>query len=111
MRRIVGKKKKPPKIDNLCEKIRDCLKHHRYRQSRHAMERVDKRRVTFLAVLYVLETGYREEAKDSYEEVFQNWKYSMRGKTEEDVNLRVIITIDKENIIIITVVNLDITED
>lgn len=102
----MNKQKRPPKIDNLCEKIQSCLKKHKYRQSRHAMERVNKRNVTFLDVLHVLENGYREETKDSYDEAFQSWKYSIRGKTVEDIDLRVIISINEENMIIITVINL-----
>lgn len=102
----MNKQKRPPKIDSLYEKIQNCLKKHRYRQSRHAMERVDRRNITFFDVLYVLENGCREEAKDSYDEAFQSWKYSIRGKTVEAIDLRVIISINEENMIIITVVNL-----
>jgi hypothetical protein len=67
--------------------------------------------VTFQDVLFVLETGRREEAKDSYDEVFQNWKYAIRGKTLENVDIRVIVTITVDNIVIITVVNLTKKDD
>jgi len=97
--------KRPPKDTSICQKIKKCLINRRYKQSLHALERIDKRKVSFQDVLFVLETGRREEAKDSYDEAFQSWKYAIRGKTLEDVDLRVIISINEENIIIITVVN------
>ncbi len=104
-------RKRPPKDDNLGIRIQNCLKNRKYKQSLHALERIDKRKVTFQDVLYVLETGRQEEAKDAYDEIFQNWKYSIRGKTLEDVDIRIIITINEENVVIITVVNLTMEEN
>lgn len=75
------------------------------------MERIDERKATLFDVLYVLENGYREEAKDSYDEAFKTWKYSIRGKIEGDIELRIIIKINEESIVIITVVNLDLKEE
>ncbi|MBS0623011.1 MAG: DUF4258 domain-containing protein [Verrucomicrobia bacterium] len=102
--------KRPLKDAEIAAKIKNCLENRRYKQSLHAMERIDKRKVSFQDVLFVLETGHREEAKDSYDETFQNWKYSIKGKTLENVNIRVIITLNEENIIVITVVNLTIKD-
>jgi hypothetical protein len=103
--------KRPPKDAEIAPKIKNCLINRRYKQSLHALERIDKRKISFQDVLFVLETGRREEAKDSYDEAFQNWKYAIRGKTLEDVDIRAIITINEDNIVIITVVNLTIKED
>lgn len=103
--------KKPPKDAEIVKKIKNCLANRQYKQSLHALERIDKRKITFQDVLFILETGRREEVKDSYDEVFQNWKYAIRGKTLEEDDIRVIITISEDNIIIITVVNLTITEE
>lgn len=104
-------KNKPPKDAGIVKKIKNCLINQRCKQSLHAIERIDKRRVSFQDVLFVLETGYREEVKDSYDEAFQNWKYAIRGKTLEKDDIRVIITISEDNIIIITVVNLTLIEE
>jgi hypothetical protein len=60
--------KKPLKDAEIGTKIKNCLTNRRYKQSLHALERIDKRKVTFQDVLYVLEIGWREEAKDSYDE-------------------------------------------
>lgn len=100
-----------PKDADIGLKIKDCLANRRYQQSLHAMERIDKRKLTFEDVLFVLETGRREKIKDSYDEAFQNWKYAIRGKTLEGIDVRVIITINEDNIIIITVVNLTKKDD
>ncbi len=102
---------RPYKDVEIAKKIKNCLINRQYKQSLHALERIDKRKVTFQDVLFVLENGRREEAKDSYDEAFQNWKYAIRGKTLEDIEIRVIIVISEDNIVIITVVNLTIGRD
>lgn len=101
--------RKPAKLSNLCEKIKTALDTRKYRQSLHALQRMDKRKVTFLDILYVLENGYREESKDAYDDAFHKWKYAIRGRTLENVSIRVIITFDDDDLLIITVINL--TED
>ncbi len=105
------KTEKPPKDREIELKIKDCLIKRRYRQSLHAFERIDKRKVSFQDVLFVLETGRREEAKDAFDEAFKNWKYSIRGNTLENVDIRIIVTLNESNVVIITVVNLNIKED
>ena len=64
--------KRPSKDAEIVAKIKNCLRNRGYKQSLHALQRIDKRKVTFQDVLYILETGRREEAKDSYDEAFQN---------------------------------------
>jgi hypothetical protein len=76
-----------------------------YSVSAHALERQNQRLIDLKHVLYVLKTGTREESKDLFDVKRQMWKYAIRGKTTENINLRVIIAFEDE-MIIITVMRL-----
>jgi hypothetical protein len=52
-----------------------------------------------------LKNGNREEEKELFDVKKQMWKYAIRGKTIDGVNLRVIVAFEEE-MIIITVVRL-----
>ena len=92
--------KRPPQVSNLLWVIRDCIEQRKYTHTTHALKRVDTRKVSLPDVIYVLKNGYHEKRKTSFDEAFQNWKYSIRGKT-----------LSKSGMLIITVINLSINED
>lgn len=56
-------------------------------------------------VLYVLKHGYHEKRKTTFDEVFQTWKYAIRGKTIDTVDVRIIIAFDEDDMLIITVID------
>lgn len=95
--------KKPKKIENLVEHIRDCITSGSYRETFHATERKSKRNITLPEIVHVLMTGKHEKIKDYFEETFQTWNYAIRGKTINDLELRVIVSFEEErNLLIIT---------
>jgi hypothetical protein len=53
----------------------------------------------------VLKNGYHEKVKTSFDEMFQTWKYAIRGKTLENWDIRIIVTFDATQMIIITVMH------
>ncbi len=67
---------------------------------------MEKRGVQFLDVMYVLHQGSHEKKKTFFHEASQKWRYSIRGKTPDSLELRVVITFDENEMIIITVVDL-----
>lgn len=97
--------KRPPQSDKLFQKILDCLDMGRYRQSKHALERELERKIS-LPDVYVLKKGYHEKRKTSFDEAFQTWKYAIRGKTIDDIDIRIIISFDETGMMIITVMHL-----
>ena len=99
------KSKRPSQLEELFPSIRHCIETGRVRQSRHAIDRQIERTIDLPDVLYVLKNGYHEKPKTSFDEVFQTWKYSIRGKTLEGVDIRVIIAFDEEGMMIITVMH------
>lgn len=97
------KAKQPFPLDELFPKIRHCLDMGLYRQSKHAIERELERKIDLSDVLYVLKNGYHEKRKTSFDEAFQTWKYAVRGKTLDEIDIRIIIAFDNTGMIIITV--------
>ena len=99
------KAKRSPKQDELFPKIHDCLEKGFYRQSKHAIERGLEREIDIPDVLYVLKNGYHEKQKTSFDETFQTWKYAVRGKTLDEIDIRIIIAFDDTGMMIITVMH------
>lgn len=102
---MTDKAKRPSPLDDLSLKIRHCLDTGRYRQSKHAIERELQRKINLPDVLYVLKNGYHEKRKTSFDETFQTWKYAIRGKTLDTIDVRIIIAFDDSGMMIITVMH------
>ncbi|HEV8051140.1 MAG TPA: DUF4258 domain-containing protein, partial [Parachlamydiaceae bacterium] len=99
------KSKRPSQLDELFPKIRDCIDKGSYRQSKHAVERKIERCIDLPDVLYVLKNGYHEKQKTSFDETFNAWKYAIRGKTLDNIDIRIIIAFDDNDMLIITVMH------
>jgi len=99
-------KRSPPPLNEIFPKIRDCIAKGLYRQSMHAIERELERKIDLPDVLYVLKNGYHEKRKTSFDEAFQTWKYAVRGKTLDEINIRIIIAFDGTGMMIITVMHI-----
>lgn len=97
--------KRPSQLNELFPKICDCLDKGFYRQSKHAIERKLEREIDLPDVLYVLKNGYHEKQKTSFDEIFQTWKYAIRGKTLDENDIRIIIAFDDTGMMIITVMH------
>jgi hypothetical protein len=97
--------KKSPQITYLIKNIGDCIQQGRYVLSKHAIERKFERNIELEDVLYVLKTGYHEREKTSFDEIFQTWKYAIRGKTLENLDLRIIVAFESVDMIVITVMH------
>jgi hypothetical protein len=93
-----------PEIDPIL-KARECIRRQTYRISRHALERQKERSISLKQVLYVLKNGYHEEKYSVFEVKNQTWKYAIRGKTPEGIELRVIVAF-LEGMAIITVIKI-----
>lgn len=99
------KKNPPEKLCNLLEKIKECIEDGRYIITTHALERQDERVIDTLVVLYVLKTGYEEKKKSHFDAQYNAWKYAIRGTTLDNLDIRIIVAFDENEIIIITVMH------
>lgn len=86
--------------------VRQCLEEGRYLDTRHALVRKYERNITRLEILQVLKTGFHEKKKDYFDQIHNSWNYSIRGKTVDSRELRIIVSFDNDNILIITAIHL-----
>ena len=101
-------KKRPGKTQDLMNKIRDAVESGAYFDMTHALERSVERQITRPEYEYVLLNGYHEKSKDDYKEKYKAWNYAIRGKTLDKRNIRVVISFDKDDLLVITVIDLDV---
>ena len=96
------------KVPDLMKQIRCRLDEGRYFDTRHALGRKSERKISRTEVGYVLRHGWHEKKNDQYEERFKAWNYAVRGKTPDKRELRVIISFNENNMLIITAIELKI---
>lgn len=104
------KPKRPPKIPDLKARVVQHIDQKTYRDTVHAIERREQRKITLPEMLEVLRNGYHEKAKDKFDEQWKSWNYAMRGKTDcETRELRIIVAFDEPTqMLIITAIDLDL---
>lgn len=73
----------------------------------HAIERRHQRNISISDIIQVLTTGWHESRKDEYKEEFKSWNYSIRGKTIDGKQLRIAVSFDENNMLVITVIDLN----
>lgn len=61
-------KKKPHKLENLLEVIRECIKEDKYTLTTHALIRQNERKIDISEVIHVLKTGYEEKMKTCFDD-------------------------------------------
>jgi hypothetical protein len=67
----------------------------------HAVKRQKERNIILTEILHVLNTGRHERGKDRFDERFNSWNYAIRGWTLDRQDLRVIISFEEENDLLI----------
>lgn len=83
------------------------LQQGRYLDTRHAFERQLERQISRMEIVQVLKRGYHEKSKDTFDKAYNSWDYAVRGKTLDGRELRIIIVIEY-NILIITAIDLNL---
>jgi RNA-splicing ligase RtcB len=94
------------KIKDLLKEVYKKMETGNYRYAGHASERLQQRSVTRFEVKQVLKNGYHEKRKDSFNEEHNYWNYSIRGKTIDQRSLRIVVSFDDNNMLIITFIDL-----
>ena len=99
--------KKTSKLPDLLNKIKKCLAEGRYYDTTHAILRKRERQISLTHVLYVLKNGYHEKQKDTYKVEHNDWTYAIRGKTIDEKEIRIAVAFDEDDMLIITVIELE----
>ncbi len=102
--------KRPAKRLDVLEAVREKVASDAFRDSRHTgAERRPERGISLEEVRQVLEGGFHEAARDRYEVSHRAWSYSIRGRTLDDRDLRIVVAFDEDDdyLVLVTTIDLD----
>lgn len=99
---------KTKKNERILEIVREAIRSGVYYPVDQAKLRIAQREVTIPEIEYVILNGHHEKRKDEYKEEHKSWNYAIKGKTLNDRELRIAISLDKKtSVLLITVIDLD----
>jgi hypothetical protein len=99
--------KRPEKHKDVLSRTRGRLASGRYRDTRHVNERKNERCISLPEVRQVIESGWHEKSKDEFKTEWQAWNYAIRGKTVDGRALRIAVSFDEEDgLLMITAIEL-----
>jgi hypothetical protein len=99
------KRAPPPQIENLLAEIKESIESRNFRFSQHAITRTKERSISPRDVINVLINGFHEKKKTIFDPASKTWKYAIRGNTVDNEEIRVIVALVEE-MLIITVIKL-----
>ncbi len=102
---IIVKKDSIEWIDNLLERIHQCIESRNFRFSKHAVDRGHSRDLSVPDVIHVLLNGRHEKDKTVFNNARQTWNYAVSGKTINGTEARIIVAFEG-GMVIITVIRL-----
>lgn len=106
MTKVLQFKKRPGKDIGILKKIRQRSASGIYFVVGHALERMNQRNIGDPEIRFILMHGFREPQRDKYIMEYKTWNYAITGKTFEERRLRIIVSFDKNDMLIITVIDL-----
>ena len=95
-----------PKVDRLLERVREALDAGRFLDTVHTTQRQVERQITRPETLYVLRHGWHEKRKDVFDTRYHAWNYAIRGKTIDGRQLRVVVSFENNDLLLITAIAL-----
>lgn len=98
--------KRPSKIADILKKAKECMETGRYYDTTHALLRKSQRRISLAHIFHVVQHGYHEKQKDQYHPEYDDWTYSIRGKTVDEKDIRIAVAFDEDDMLIITVIEI-----
>lgn len=85
--------------------LRACMAEDRYQLHPHFWKRLRERRVELLDALHVLRHGVIY-AEPEFDVKFGEWRYTVRGRTVDNVELRIVFTfVEIEGVLVLTIMN------
>lgn len=102
-----GRHKRPEKHKGVLRRTQERLIAGRYRDTRHARERKQERSISLPEIRQVIESRWYERSKDEFKAEWNAWNYAIRGKTIDGRELRIAVSFDEEDyLLIITAIDL-----
>lgn len=99
--------KRSRKEADIIELTKAATDNGQVKYSSHANDRMRERAIVKPEIESILRSGHHESRRDQYREEFQAWDYAIMGKTIDGRKLRVVVAIEKPNVLIVTAIDLD----
>jgi hypothetical protein len=100
-------RKRPDKHKDVLDRTRERLTDGRYRDTRHSADRKAERKISLPELRQAIESGWHEKSKDEFKAEWHAWNYAIRGKTVDGRQLRVAVSFDEEDcLLLITAIEL-----
>ncbi len=94
-------------ISNIAQQIRKLAEAGNIFLSKHAQQRHQERAISKDEATYVLETGDHVSDRDRWEARHNSWSYCVEGRTIDDRLLRIIVAIEPDGLLVVTLIELD----
>lgn len=99
--------KRPKKHEDVLRQTQERLASGLYRDTRHATKRKEERGISLQEIQQVIKAGWHETSKDEFKVEWRAWNYAIRGKTIDRRELRIAVSFDEEDyLLIITAIDL-----
>lgn len=98
-------KRRPERLPDVLIKIQECIQQEKYIFTHHSLDRVIERGIDIQTTINVLLNGREKKSKTKFDKEKNAWKYAIRGTTTENLNIRIIIGFDADDMLIITVMH------
>ena len=95
-----------PKIKNLMDVVGQRAKAGEFILLPHAISRKSQREISVADITRTLLTGWHESSKDEYKAEYAAWNYAIRGKTIDERKLRIVVSFDENQMLVITVIKI-----
>ena len=94
--------RRPRKHPDLLSEIRTRIELGSFLDTAHAAKRQSEREIARQEMLFVLKHGFHERRKDRFDERHRAWNYAVRGKTVDGRLLRVIVSFEGSELLLVT---------
>jgi hypothetical protein len=100
--------KRPAKLENVLQVVREYIAAGRYRITTHAAQRMAERSVVVRELIDALQRAdaFHEKSKDTFNDLDKSWDYAIRSKADDGRRFRIVIAI-AEGVILVTVIDLE----
>lgn len=103
----MGSGKRPAKHAKVKAAILEAVAAETVQLTRHAIERMEERQISYSDLVGVFYSGFHEARKDQFDALNGAWNYAMRGKLlDDDRELRVVVALDPSGVLVITAIDL-----
>src|SRR5579862_6485728 len=92
-------------------KVTECIKKGYYKKVEHAARRQIQRSISYYEIIDALKHGHHEPEHDTWNSEWKKLNYSIRGKTAEGKDLRIVVSLNRSGtqLMIITAIDMAIS--